>query len=363
MHTRALPVVTALVAALAAPPSATGAPDPGPEFRAVGPAGGSVSTFAFGADGRSFTGAGARECSPPTTAGGPGYAAATACHRTCRCPTSRRGPGAGVVYLSTWAHGAYRSADNGTTWHRITQVATVDDVAFHPSAPDTVFLATSGNGLLRSTDGGGSWTTLTEPNGQPVRAEAVEIAPSHPSTVYLVDVTLRRSTDGGETWSGVGPDYTLVEDVEVDPTDPGTVYASDLSEGVHRTTDGEVYWTRLDLPAYGMDGIAVDPTDPTTVWVGTWADGTVYRSADSGRLVERAARHRRAPRRPGGPGRPRWAHLGRRGEPRTDRQRGRRHVVAAAAYRFPDPRDPRARGPGTGTGAGRHLRRRDPALH
>ena len=283
MQPRALAVVSVLVAGLAAPPSAAGAPDPGPEFRAVGPSGGSVSAFAFGADGRIFSGSRGAGVFSSDNGGNTWVRRGDGLPPDVSVSHVEAWPGSRVAYMSTWADGAYRSADNGTTWHRITQVATVDDVAFHPSDPDTVFLASSGNGLLRSTDAGESWATLTEPNGQPVRAEAVEIAPSRPDTVYLVDVTLRRSTDGGDTWTGLGPSYTIVEDVEVDPSDPDTVYASDLSEGVHRTTDGGAHWSRLDLPEYGMDGIAVDPTDPGTVWVGTWADGTVYRSSDRGR--------------------------------------------------------------------------------
>ncbi len=295
MQPRALPVVTVLVAGLAVPPSAAGAPDPGPEFRAVGPAGGSVSAFAFGADGRIFSGSRGSGVFSSDNGGNTWVRRGDGLPPDVSVSHVEAWPGSRVVYLSTWADGAYRSTDNGTTWRRITQVATVDDVAFHPSDPDTVFLASSGNGLLRSTDAGESWTTLTEPNGQPVRAEAVEIAPSRPDTVYLVDVTLRRSTDGGDTWTGLGPSYTIVEDVEVDPSDPDTVYASDLSEGVQRTTDGGAHWSRLDLPEYGMDGIAVDPTDPDTVWVGTWADGTVYRSSDGGsswaQLLVPGARH------------------------------------------------------------------------
>ena len=295
MQPRALPVVTVLVAGLAVPPSAAGAPDPGPEFRAVGPAGGSVSAFAFGADGRIFSGSRGSGVFSSDNGGNTWVRRGDGLPPDVSVSHVEAWPGSRVVYLSTWADGAYRSTDNGTTWRRITQVATVDDVAFHPSDPDTVFLASSGNGLLRSTDAGESWTTLTEPNGQPVRAEAIEIAPSRPDTVYLVDVTLRRSTDGGDTWTGLGPSYTIVEDVEVDPSDPDTVYASDLSEGVQRTTDGGAHWSRLDLPEYGMDGIAVDPTDPDTVWVGTWADGTVYRSSDGGsswaQLLVPGARH------------------------------------------------------------------------
>ena len=194
-----------------------------------------------------------------------------------------------------------RSADGGESWDELdygdalqnwaeeneVDVFYVDDsqeipyiegfeLAVAPSDP-SVLLAGGGlywqNGdepspwswVIRSTDGGDSWEWLPEAgdyctggggSAQCTYDNIVEIDPTDPNVMYLGGsfsveedtfywiAVIRRSDDGGETWSDMNP--------------------SDSPESL------------MHPDAHGL---AFSPEDPTTVWVG--GDGGVYVSEDA----------------------------------------------------------------------------------
>jgi photosystem II stability/assembly factor-like uncharacterized protein len=116
-----------------------------------------------------------------------------------------------------------------------------------------------------------------------------------------------RSKDGGDTWEWLSklPDYctgsghTMQCDydnvVRIDPTDPNVMYAGgsfsvepDTFNWVavlRRSTDGGDTWTDMTPATAGsfmhpdLHGFAFDPNNPKVLWVGT--DGGVYRTADA----------------------------------------------------------------------------------
>ena len=111
-------------------------------------------------------------------------------------------------------------------------------------------------------------------------------------------MTVRRSVDGGATWSVVPttptqPAYELV----ADPTTPGGVYGV-RSGRPARSVDGGLTWTLGGTNAgqcSGLGGLAVDPTTPGRVFA---ADGTaICRSTDYGATWQRTAADRRRGRR------------------------------------------------------------------
>ena len=84
-------------------------------------------------------------------------------------------------------------------------------VAFDPSDPDTIFAGTRPAALFRSTDGGRQWRQLPVdmveecPNVGVPRITALTVDPSDRRIVWAgVEVDgVRRSLDGGETWSRI----------------------------------------------------------------------------------------------------------------------------------------------------------------
>src|SRR4030095_15954297 len=137
--------------------------------------------------------------------------------------------------------------------------------------------------LLKSIDGGRNWIAPEfsfkefEPGSgvlvcSPI-VQALAIVPHDPSTLYAATsdcndawMPLRRSKDGGVTWSqmSIAMGCYLGQDcsgmVAVDPKNPNLVYAGQLG-GVARSTNGGETWTVLKsgLPAsFNVIAVAID---------------------------------------------------------------------------------------------------------
>lgn len=105
-----------------------------------------------------------------------------------------------------------------------------------------------GSGLYKSTDGGSHWTQLT--NGLPADPGriGVAVAPADPNRVYaMVDAGtkeggLYRSDDAGASWKLMDNESRIwnrgwyFESVTVDPNDANTLYA--INTTVYKSTDG-----------------------------------------------------------------------------------------------------------------------------
>ena len=93
-----------------------------------------------------------------------------------------------------------------------------------------------------------------------------------------------RSTDGGETWSGMktGLNTAAVRGFAIDPVQPTTMYAGTESDGVFKSVDGGSTWARTssDLPPLPVHALALGEGVPAAVYAAN-AVG-VYRSRDAG---------------------------------------------------------------------------------
>lgn len=281
-----LMALTIGAAGWAGPVTATHPPG---KWTSYGPHGGTVTALERGPDGTFYAGTGGngvfasvdggttwqrRGGGLPTDVGVSGIAAS---------PTN-----ATRVYLSSWAHGAYRSDDAGLSWRRIHHTSTVMDVAVDPVNPDIVILGNASSQTLRSTDGGTTWTALAPPNTTWFSTDIVEFAPSNPRIIYANEWSiLWRSLDGGATWQGTNGYLPTVTDLAVHPTDPFTVYATTGWDGVQISNDGGLTWrTGTGMPDAWVSTVAIDPSTPSTVYAGT-APGFIYRSVDSGATWQR----------------------------------------------------------------------------
>src|SRR3546814_10407020 len=80
----------------------------------------------------------------------------------------------------------------------------------HPADPEVLYAsghpAGGGNlGFIVSRDGGQSWAKLSDGAGGPVDFHQMDISKADPQVIYGVFVELQKSTDGGQSWSRVGP--------------------------------------------------------------------------------------------------------------------------------------------------------------
>jgi photosystem II stability/assembly factor-like uncharacterized protein len=168
-----------------------------------------------------------------------------------------------TICVGTVGAGAWLSPDGGESWRRIGQglsgESRVFGLAVHPTQPHTVF-AGADDGLYRSRDGGRSFEHLDTPMNE-FDVWKIAFDPSDPDTVFAGTrpAALFRSTDGGRQWRQLPVD--MVEEcpnvgvpritaLTVDPADRRIVWAGVEVDGVRRSLDGGETWSRV---AGGLD--------------------------------------------------------------------------------------------------------------
>jgi len=131
-------------------------------------------------------------------------------------------------------------------------------------------------GFFRSDDGGETWTRLSADQalwGRGWYFEHIVVDPKDPDAVYVSNVSVSRSLDGGKTWTPVrgspgGDDY---HQPWISPDDPNTmIVASDQGTVITRnakTPDPRrVTWSSwLNQPTAQIYHVSVDPRFP--YWV------------------------------------------------------------------------------------------------
>ena len=198
----------------------------------------------------------------------------------------------------------FRSDDGGTSWKQLpvdiarecpaVGVPRITDIAFDPDEPGKLWASVEVDGMRRSTDGGETWTringAITNPDGH-----AATVSAGPPKTVVLtVNNEIHLSHDDGASWQRVGVrehfPYTHIRDVVFDAVDPLTAWAAigDSTPGdtgvLMRTRDGAKTWQRVDMPVEPNSAMWVVRTQPDTPALVLAASryGYLYRSDDRG---------------------------------------------------------------------------------
>lgn len=141
-------------------------------------------------------------------------------------------------------------------------------------------------GVYKSTDGGDSWQRLE--NGLPhdlVGKTAVSVSPANPDRVWAMvearapEGGLYRSDDAGRSWQRVNRDRDLRQrayyyiHVNADPQDENTVYV--LNVGMHKSVDGGKSFERIQVPHGDVHDLWINPHDPTQMVVANDGGGQV----------------------------------------------------------------------------------------
>ena len=242
--------------------------------------------------------------------------------------TGETNPGGGSITYG--GNGIYRSTDHGRTWKHfgLRHSSTIARLVVDPRNPHRIYAAVSGNlyvpggqrGLYVSTDKARHWHRLLKAPNSTTGASDVAVDPKNPRHIFVgmwdhirhpdvrtytgVGSGLWRSTNGGQTWTKLGPANGLLADsnangrvgVTIDAKHPKNVYmiyANDplgLFEAFYVSRDGGNSWTapsgaQSDLAdsqfVYGwwFAHLWVDPWSPSHVFV---AGLDLYQSTDSG---------------------------------------------------------------------------------
>lgn len=188
--------------------------------------------------------------------------------------------------------GIWRSTDGGDTWVKLTRglpSGLTGKIGLSVSAanPDRVYAiieAEPEGGLYRSDDGGDSWQRVNSDNALRQRAwyyTHVRADPDEEHVVYVLNVSLHRSVDGGRTFTVVPVPHGDVHDLWISPADKNTMIVADdggaqvtLNRGVTWST----YWNQPTAEFYDVitDNsfpyrIHTAQQDNTTISVPAWS--------------------------------------------------------------------------------------------
>ncbi len=146
----------------------------------------------------------------------------------------------------------------------------------------------SGGGIYKSIDGGSTWSPLTGAGLPGTISGRIGLAVAYgdrASRIYaLIDAEkpgLYRSDDGGEHWELVGTDPRITSrdwyfgEVVVDPHDADVVYVPNV--GLNRSTDGGRTWTPIKGAPGGDDyhALWIDPADSARMITGVDQGATI----------------------------------------------------------------------------------------
>jgi len=189
---------------------------------------------------------------------------------------SSGGPGSGI----------YKSMDGGITWTQLTGHGLPEGVLGRTglavgadSEHVYALIEAKKGGLYASDDAGENWHFVTGDHRFRQRAwyfTNVYADPKNPETIYILNTSVYRSTDGGQSWKTIGAE-SLGDNhcLWIDPTDPGHMIVAD-DGGASVTLDGGRTWSsESNEPIAQFYHIAVDNRFPYYVYGAQQDDGTV----------------------------------------------------------------------------------------
>ena len=217
-----------------------------------------------------------------------------------------------IVYATTWTRirrptyynygGAggniYKSTDGGTTWSILTTglpannanigKISIDISASNPSKLYATYSDPVGAfvGMYVTTNGGTSWSTVSgnsfllsnlAPSSQFFWGGRVKIDPNNSNTLYIGDLSMWKSTDGGGTWNDIGQAYHVDHHATfVHPANSSLVLEG-TDGGFFLSTDGGSTWnTAQNLPISQFYHCEVDNSNPSNLYGGMQDNGTAY---------------------------------------------------------------------------------------
>jgi photosystem II stability/assembly factor-like uncharacterized protein len=156
--------------------------------------------------------------------------------------------------------GLFKSTDGGDTWNEVTRAPGMPQsgligrigVAISGANPNKVYALVEHEkgGLFASNDAGRTWSLVNENRNIRQRAfyyTHVFADPKDENVVYLQNVSMYRSTDGGKTLGGTGGTHSDHHDLWIDPDNSAHLVDGNDGGGAVSTNTGQS-WTAQDFP-------------------------------------------------------------------------------------------------------------------
>jgi photosystem II stability/assembly factor-like uncharacterized protein len=167
----------------------------------------------------------------------------------------------------------WRSNDAGKTWTKVTSGIPKGELgrigmAFAPSNPSIMYAqieaAEDHGGLYRSTDSGVTWERRNHSDSQGQYYAHVVVDPADPDRIYIMNVNIQVSNDGGRTLANLPSRDKHVDNHEIwiDPKNDSH-YLVGCDGGVYESFDKAANWIfKANLPITQFYDIAVDEALP-----------------------------------------------------------------------------------------------------
>ena len=172
--------------------------------------------------------------------------------------------------ISGWQDNGTNLKD-GNNWSRVIGGDGFES-AIDYTNQDVMYGALYYGAIFKSTNGGGSFNQIVASNGTGVNEGGDWLTPYildpiDPNTMYIGKSTVYRSTDGGNSFTGLGSFGSgNIDALAVAKSNTNYIYAS-KSASLYLSTDGTNFSALSGLPNQFITYIAIDPADETRVWV------------------------------------------------------------------------------------------------
>ncbi|MDF1694433.1 MAG: fibronectin type III domain-containing protein [Saprospiraceae bacterium] len=165
------------------------------------------------------------------------------------------------------------------------------DCAINPANPDVLYGSLYYGDIRRSTNGGSSWSNISNaiPDESGENAAWVTpyvLDPSNPSTIVVGYENVYQSTNQGNSWTKIGDNLTsnTLLYAEIAPSDSDFIYVGRGSQ-LWRTSDGGTNWSALSGPGNNTAMVKAHPTNPQILYAvrQNYSNGNkVYQSTNGG---------------------------------------------------------------------------------
>jgi len=167
----------------------------------------------------------------------------------------------------------WRSIDAGKTWTKVGGGIPTGDLGrigmnYAPSNPNMIYAMVEApegrGGLFRSTDDGVTWERRNPADSQGQYYAKVQVDPANSDRVYIHNVNIMVSDDGGRTLTSLGTRNKHVDnhDIWVDPRN-NNHYLVGCDGGLYESFDRAATWIfKSNLPTAQMYDVAVDESGP-----------------------------------------------------------------------------------------------------
>lgn len=206
-----------------------------------------------------------------------------------------------VLYAGTWhiirtpysmesggeGSGVWKSTDGGETWTNISAkkglpkgVWGIVCIAVSANNPDKIFamIENQNGGLYVSNDGGETWTMTSQDSEIKQRSwyfNRIVVDPTNDNTVYVMNVSLMRSTDGGKTFQVLRSPHSDHHDLWIDPKNGSRMILAD-DGGAQVSFDAGNNWSAVgNQPTAQFYRVSTDNASPYHILAAQQDNSTV----------------------------------------------------------------------------------------